>query len=176
MTLTLQVLSIVVLLALASGALAILARRLSSGGPRGRPAYLGPDVTEVEILTQQLLADAREGRGLPPLTPDDELVELARHHAHWMSVTGRCTERDDQERDVAARKRDLFGPGPGEVVQAQWCLDVHSADPGAESRRLADAADSHALDLATARLWGFGVASGSGRLWACLVVGRPTDD
>lgn len=161
-----------ILTALAVTTVVILAQRMSRGPARSRPTYLGPDVSHIEAGVVQRLNSARAPG---PLMSDPVLEELARHHAHWMAVNGRCSPLDDQGRDVDARRRLLFEEYDGPLAQQEQTLHSNEID---ERKAVDEVVEALGHGLWSADRWthgGLGVSGTPGSLWVCVVVGRPDE-
>jgi len=168
------VIGFVVLVALAGAALAVRMRRGGKGPERARPSYRGPDPTMVEEELRRLLDAQRAARGGEPQGRDPRLDEIARHHAHWMSVHRRVTHEDDQGRTAAGRRDDLHPRLLGPLDEAVAMIDTAGAEEraAAEALRASLGGDTPWTD-ALWRAGGLGVAGSPGQLWAALVVWMP---
>ncbi len=161
------------LITLAVLTVVILARRLSGGPTRSWATYLGPDVAHIEDGVLQRLNGAR---ALAPLATDPVLQELARHHAHWMSVAGRCSPVDDQGRDVDGRRRHLFEEYAGPLAQQEQGISCEGLDEQGAADRVVDALGASPWNDERWTHGGVGVSGSPGRLWICVVVGRPDEE
>ncbi len=167
---------VVLAIAAVAGATALVLvrmRRDGAGPRRARPAHLGPDPTRVEAALRVRLDESRASAGRPPPPRDDRVDELARHHAHWMSVAGETAAVDDQGRDVDGRRTSLH-PSLGGALR-EWRVSLVPAGPDEDAaaaalwRAVVSGDPAHEL-LERVLGIGVGVAGGRGRLWACVVA------
>lgn len=159
-------------IALVAAVAVALSRARTAAPERGRPRYLGPDATDVETSLRGLLGQARSDLGLEDLREDPGLDELARHHAHWMSVAGRCEAVDDLGRDVEGRRQALYPILAGPIEERIAWIDVASSDPERCAEDLLSAAGRDAWLDREFTAGAVGVAVGGGALYCAIVVAR----
>lgn len=159
-------------IALVAAVAVALSRARTAAPERGRPGYLGPDATDVETSLRELLGRARGDLGLEDLRGDPGLDELARHHAHWMSVAGRCEGMDDQGRDVEGRRQALYPILAGPIEERIARIDVASNDPERCAEDLLSSAGRDSWLDREFTAGAVGVAAGGGALYCAIVVAR----
>lgn len=156
----------------AAVALALAYRRRASAPKTPRPFHLGPDPVAVEAALRDGLAVARAAAGLAPLDADDGLDEMARHHAHGMSVAGRCGPVDAQGRDVQGRREALYPTLAGPVAERTASIPIRSSDVTLHAEALQDEVGAALWCDGEFTAGAVGVAVGGGEVSACLVVAR----
>ncbi len=158
--------------AVAAAVASWLGWRARRGPSRSRPSWLGADPVAVEELLREALDERRWSARQPPLRSEPGLDELARHHAHGMSVAGETAERDEQGRDVQGRRADLSPELLGPVVEMRAAGQAASVDDPTCARALVEAIDSASWCEPRWTAGAVGVAVGHGRAWACVVLAR----
>lgn len=155
-----------------AGVVAVMLVNFGNKGdvPRGRPTWLGPDATEVERELREIVVGRREDA---PRTDHPPIVELARYHAHDMSVRQFSGEVDPEGADLAARRARLHPDLRGESQQWQT---LQLLEPGLSAEVIAHGllpVDPDLDTLLREARWtdvGVGVAIEEGRCAACIVV------
>ncbi len=167
-----SILPVAGIIALVVGVAIALSQVRRTGPRRARPGYLGPDPSVVEEALRRILDAERGELGTPALSSDDGLDELARHHAHWMSVAGRCDSVDDQGRDVEGRRRALIPAQGGGLEERIAEVRGAQSDAGACARQLRGALDADVWRDAAFSAGAVGIGLGPEASYACLVLAR----
>ena len=154
---------------LAAGIGVWLTRRSRAAPADSRPAWMGLDPVVVESDLRRELDQARWARSLPALRSDAGLDEMARHQAQVLVTRRDGSPGGEADGGVRGRRLRLYPELLGTVDESSAVVQTTEASEALE--RLTETfAESWTAPVWTAGA--VGVAAGSRRVAACVVVAR----